>query len=134
MRYLERNAYFDNAKVILIFLVVFGHLIQPFISASSELNTLYLCIYTFHMPAFIFFVLFMFGHFIQPFISASLELNTLYLWIYTFHMPAFIFLAGFFAKGSGNKEYIINLAKKLLIPYILFQLLYTGYYFFIGKE
>src|SRR5690625_864252 len=97
MRYLERNAYFDNAKIILIFLVVFGHLIQPFISASSELNTLY-------------------------------------LWIYTFHMPAFIFLAGFFAKGSGNKEYIINLAKKLLIPYILFQLLYTGYYFFIGKE
>src|SRR5699024_53133 len=97
MRYLERNAYFDNAKVILIFLVVFGHLIQPFISASSELNTLY-------------------------------------LWIYTFHMPAFIFLAGFFAKGSGNKEYIINLAKKLLIPYIFFQLLYTGYYFFIGKE
>lgn len=97
MRYLERNAYFDNAKIILIFLVVFGHLIQPFISASSELNTLY-------------------------------------LWIYTFHMPAFIFLAGFFAKGSGNREYIINLAKKLLIPYILFQLLYTGYYFFIGKE
>lgn len=49
-------------------------------------------------------------------------------------MPAFIFLAGFFAKGSGNKEYIIKLAKKLLIPYIIFQLLYTGYYFFIGKE
>src|SRR5699024_7261075 len=97
MRYLERNAYFDNAKVILRFLVVFGHLIQPFISASSELNTLYLC-------------------------------------IYTCHMPAFIVLAGFYAKGSRNKEYIINLAKKLLIPYIIFQLLYTGYYFFIVKE
>lgn len=97
MRSLERNAYFDNAKIILIFLVVFGHMIQPFIGASSELNTLY-------------------------------------LWIYTFHMPAFIFLAGFFAKGSGNKDYIIKLAKKLLVPYIIFQLLYTGYYFFIGKE
>ncbi|HLR67289.1 acyltransferase family protein [Virgibacillus alimentarius] len=94
---MKRYAYFDNAKLILIFLVVFGHMIQPFIDASHEINTLY-------------------------------------LWIYTFHMPAFIFLAGFFAKGSGNKEYIVNLAKKLLIPYIIFQLLYTGYYFFIGKE
>ncbi|GAA0605728.1 acyltransferase family protein [Virgibacillus siamensis] len=61
-------------------------------------------------------------------------MNTLYLWIYTFHMPAFIFLAGFFAKGSGNWKYIINLAKKLLVPYLIFQLLYTAYYFFIGKE
>src|SRR5699024_4083736 len=97
MKNMKRYAYFDNAKLILIFLVVFGHMIQPFIDASHEINTLY-------------------------------------LWIYTFHMPAFIFLAGFFAKGSGNKEYIVNLAKKLLIPYIIFQLLYTGYYFFIGKE
>jgi len=49
-------------------------------------------------------------------------------------MPAFIFLAGLYAKGSGNRAYIINLAKKLLIPYLIFQLLYTGYYFFIGKN
>lgn len=59
---------------------------------------------------------------------------TLYTWIYTFHMPAFIFLAGFFAKGSGEKDYIMNLAKKLILPYLIFQLVYTGYYFFIGKE
>lgn len=94
---MEREAYFDNAKILLIFLVVFGHMIQPFISGSHNINTLY-------------------------------------IWVYTFHMPAFIFLAGFFAKGSGNRKYIINLAKKLLLPYIIFQLLYTGYYFFIGKE
>lgn len=93
---MERDAYFDNARVLLIFLVVFGHMIQPFVAASHELNTFY-------------------------------------MWIYTFHMPAFIFLAGFFAKGAGNWKYIVNLTKKLLIPYIIFQLLYTGYYFFIGK-
>src|SRR5699024_10344574 len=51
-----------------------------------------------------------------------------------FHMPAFIFLAGFFAKGSGTIQYIVNLAKRLLIPYLIFQLLYTGYYFLIGKN
>lgn len=97
MRGLERNAYFDNAKLVLIFLVVFGHMIQPFTDGSSGINTLY-------------------------------------MWIYTFHMPAFIFLAGFYAKGSGNKTYIVKLAKNLLVPYLIFQLLYTVFYFFIGKD
>ena len=94
---MERNAFFDNAKLVLIFLVVFGHLIQP---AAQD----------------------------------SKWMHTLYIWIYTFHMPAFIFLSGFFAKGAGNKQYIWNLAKKLLLPYLIFQGLYTLFYFFIGKD
>lgn len=94
---MKRNAYFDNAKLLLIFLVVFGHAIQPFVSESNSIGTLY-------------------------------------MWIYTFHMPAFIFLAGFFAKGGGTIRYIANLAKRLLIPYVIFQILYTGYYFIIGKN
>lgn len=94
---MKRNAYFDNAKLFLIFLVVFGHMIQPFTEGSSGVNTLY-------------------------------------LWVYTYSMPAFIFLAGFFAKGSGDKKYIINLAKKLLLPYLIFQALYSGYYLMIGKS
>ncbi|HLR72077.1 MAG TPA: acyltransferase family protein [Pseudogracilibacillus sp.] len=93
---MKRYAYFDNAKLILIFLVVFGHMIQPFISDAKWIHTLY-------------------------------------TWMYTYHMPAFIFLAGFFAKGSGNLQYISKLAKKLIIPYIVFQLIYTSYYFVIGK-
>lgn len=93
---MERNSFFDNAKVILIFLVVFGHMIQPFTEDSKYVHTLY-------------------------------------LWIYTFHMPAFIFLAGFFAKGSGSVNHVLQLMKKLLLPYVIFQLLYTGYYFLIGK-
>ncbi|TXL66589.1 hypothetical protein FHP05_04170 [Cerasibacillus terrae] len=94
---MERYAYFDNVKVLLIFLVVFGHIIQPFTDSSSGIQTLY-------------------------------------TWMYTFHMPAFIFLAGFFAKGSGSITYIKKLAKKLLIPYLIFQAIYTIYYFVIGKE
>lgn len=93
---MERNAFFDNARVILIFLVVFGHMIQPFIGNSNEIHTLY-------------------------------------TWIYMFHMPAFILISGFFAKGAGDKNYILNLVKKLLMPYIIFQVIYTGYYFLIGK-
>ncbi|MBS4193780.1 acyltransferase family protein [Lederbergia citri] len=49
----KRDYYFDNAKFILIFLVVFGHLIQSYIDSNSFFSTLYKLLYTFHMPAFI---------------------------------------------------------------------------------
>ncbi|RDW22322.1 hypothetical protein CWR48_01040 [Oceanobacillus arenosus] len=94
---MKRNAFFDNARVLLIFLVVFGHMLQPLIDGSRGLHTLY-------------------------------------IWIYTFHMPAFVLLSGFFAKGSGDKGYIMKLAKKLLLPYFIFQVLYTLFYFLLGKE
>ncbi len=51
---MKRESYFDNAKAILIFLVVFAHFIEPVISQNWFLNTLFLFIYLFHMPAFIF--------------------------------------------------------------------------------
>src|SRR5699024_254179 len=59
--------------------------------------------------------------------------NTFYMWVYTFHMPAFIFLSGFFAKGSGSIQYISRLAKRLLIPYVIFQIIYTVFYVYVGK-
>lgn len=94
---MKRNPFYDNARVLFIFLVVFGHIIQPFRESSSGFYTLY-------------------------------------MWIYTFHMPAFILLSGFFAKGYGNKDYILNLVKKLLLPYVIFQIVYTLFYFWIGKD
>ncbi|UXR76912.1 MULTISPECIES: acyltransferase family protein [unclassified Staphylococcus] len=50
----ERDAFFDNARAALIFLVVFGHLIQPYTSEQPFLTALYLVIYSFHVPAFLF--------------------------------------------------------------------------------
>ncbi len=94
---MNRMPFFDNARVILIFLVVFGHLIQPF-AVDSQL------------------------------------VNSIYAFIYIFHMPMFIMLAGFFAKGIGEPKYILNLAKKLLLPYLMFQGLYTLLYFLLGRE
>jgi fucose 4-O-acetylase-like acetyltransferase len=49
----KRESYFDNAKFILIFLVVFGHFISPHKEDSEALYSVYNFIYTFHMPAFI---------------------------------------------------------------------------------
>src|SRR5699024_6146078 len=90
---MQRDSFYDNARVGLIFLVVFGHLLQPYTDLSTGSQTLY-----------------------------SL--------IYTFHMPAFILISGFFAKGSSKHNYIKNFIKKLLLPYLIVHLIYTGYFYF----
>ncbi len=48
----ERIVKWDNAKAILIFLVVFGHFLTAFKCVETEY--LYKVIYLFHMPAFVF--------------------------------------------------------------------------------
>nr|WP_017553127.1 acyltransferase family protein [Heyndrickxia coagulans] len=93
----KRNSYFDNAKFILIYLVVLGHLISPF---KTEDNFLF----------------------------------TLYTVIFLFHMPAFILISGYFSKGYRNKGYISKSFKKILIPYFIFQCIYSVYYYYTGEE
>ncbi|WP_240732964.1 acyltransferase family protein [Jeotgalibacillus sp. S-D1] len=93
----KRDYFFDNAKFILIFLVVFGHAIQTYIETDPLLLSVYKT-------------------------------------IYFFHMPAFILVAGYFAKGIHQKGLIRKLVKKLLIPYLIFQLIYTIYYYFLRNE
>jgi len=93
----KRNNFFDNAKFILIFLVVFGHLISPLKEQDGILFTLYTV-------------------------------------IFLFHMPAFILISGYFAKGYKKKGYLLKSVKKILIPYFIFQIIYSIYYYFIGKE
>lgn len=80
----------------------------------------------------IFFVVF--GHFIQSYIQEDKWIFTLYTTIYTFHMPAFILISGFFAKGIHKQGYIQKIAKKLIIPYFIFQGIYSLYYFFIHEQ
>ncbi len=48
----SRSPGFDVLRGLLIFLVVFGHLLEP--QYSEAANFLYLTIYSFHMPAFVF--------------------------------------------------------------------------------
>lgn len=93
----KRNYYFDNAKFILIFLVVFGHLLRAFIEDNE-----------------VFFAL--------------------YKAIYTFHMPAFILISGFFAKGFNEKGYVVKIAKKLILPYIIFQVIYSVFYYYLFQK
>ncbi|MFF5211374.1 acyltransferase family protein [Streptosporangium sp. NPDC000396] len=48
----KRDPYLDNAKFVLIALVVAGHSLVPTLAAHSA-KSAYLFIYTFHMPAFV---------------------------------------------------------------------------------
>lgn len=50
----KRIALWDNLKLFLIFLVVLGHLIGGYYPDTPVFGPIYLIIYTFHMPAFIF--------------------------------------------------------------------------------
>ena len=49
-----RDASLDKAKGLLIFLVVFGHVLERFIGWNGFSKTLLIILYSFHMPAFIF--------------------------------------------------------------------------------
>ncbi|MBM7655044.1 acyltransferase family protein [Neobacillus cucumis] len=93
----KRSKFFDNAKFILIFLVVFGHIISPLKNDNGILFTLYTV-------------------------------------IFLFHMPAFILISGYFAKGFKKKGYLKKAIKKILIPYFIFQIIYSIYYYLIGQE
>lgn len=92
----QREFYYDNAKFLLIFLVVIGHFITSFIGNGI--------------------------------------IEQIYIFIYLFHMPAFILVSGYFAKGIYKPGYLKKVAQKLLIPYLLFQLIYSCYYFALYDE
>lgn len=49
-----RSAYYCNLKLLLIFLVILGHWIEPEIGSSAVLYRVYRTIYLFHMPLFAF--------------------------------------------------------------------------------
>ncbi len=66
-----RLYYFDNAKFILIFLVVLAHAISPLKSQFPFCHVLWTLINTFHMPAFIFIS----GYFAKSYIAKDNSLK-----------------------------------------------------------
>lgn len=83
---------------------------------------------------FILIVFVVFGHLLRTFIHENEIIYSLYKVIYTFHMPAFILVSGFFAKGFRKKGYVIKIAKKLILPYLVFQTIYSFFYYFLYQE
>jgi len=118
----QRNYKIDNAKFILITLVVFGHLLEK-MSAISLLNGLYRFIYVFHMPLFVFL--------------SGLVANAVFTpkdgqkWLATLVIPYLVFQAIniFLFKDSFNYQvtyqswtlwYLVSLATwRLVLPAIM---------------
>ena len=52
---MKRDYQIDNIKGLLILLVVFGHSLELVRINSGVANFMYIFIYTFHMPVFVFY-------------------------------------------------------------------------------
>ncbi|NMM62615.1 acyltransferase family protein [Clostridium sp. P21] len=92
----HRNYYFDNLKLLLIILVVMGHVIEPLIGSYKNVKELY-------------------------------------MFIYSFHMPLFIFVSGYFSKNVNDTKKFFPKINKIIVPYIIFQLLYSIFNIYVLK-
>lgn len=71
-------------------------------------------------------VLVVLGHAIQRLSYDSDIAAALYLTLYAFHMPAFAIISGYFSKsGSPTKTQMARIVTDILIPYLIFELLWT---------
>ena len=67
-------------------------------------------------------------------INSSAILNYVTKYIYSFHMPLFVFISGAIyyylrqknGKYNNGKNFIMNKAKRLLIPYVIFGVFYVA--------
>lgn len=71
------------------------------------------------------------GHFIELSYRNNDFLYTVKWLIVSFHMPAFIFISGYFSKRDLPLKTLI---QKLLIPYLVYELLYYTLYTFIIEK
>lgn len=83
----------------------------------------------FYNVKFILIFLVVLGHIISPFKGGDKVLFTSYSVIFLFHMPAFILISGFFSKGFRKKGYLAASFRKILLPYFIFQVLYSFFYY-----
>lgn len=84
----KRNFFLDNAKFFLILLVVFGHLLQPITKYNRWIYELYLLIYSFHMPAFIYIS----GYFSKSFLEKDQPIKDSF---YKLIIPYIVFQWGY---------------------------------------
>lgn len=78
-------------------------------------NARYICI-----------VLVVLGHAIQRLIYDSDIAFAFYLALYAFHMPAFAIISGYFSKSSSpTKTQMARVITDILVPYVIFELLWT---------
>ncbi|MDP4097237.1 acyltransferase family protein [Paenibacillus sp. P96] len=83
---------------------------------------------------FVLIALVVTGHLIEP-LSGEPFLRPLYLFIYAFHIPLFVLVSGYFSKNLSSGEYTNKVISKLVIPYFIFETLYSLFdYYVLGEQ
>lgn len=87
--------------------------------------------YYFDNVKFILILLVVVGHAIEPLVNTNLNLKAVYIFIYTFHMPLFILVSGYFAKNITADHYFLKTVRRILVPYLIFQVFYFLFFRFV---
>ncbi len=115
----KRDSYFDNVKSVAIFLVVIGHFAEVVLSEWQVFSSIFLFLYSFHMPLFIFIT----GYFAKSAINSgnkqrvykrSFEFFTLYL------IMEMTFLTVKYLLGNHSPKFDVLSEKS--VPWYLFSI------------
>lgn len=119
----ERDFLFDNYKVLLIFLVVVGHFIEPAYGNNGLINALKWMIVSFHMPAFIFIS----GYFSKRDLPVSVSVRKLFVPYLIYEVIYYLFYTFIIQKETGlylarpkfSLWYLLALfAWRIITPYV----------------
>lgn len=78
-------------------------------------------------------ILVVMGHVIEPLIDSNKNIKATYMFIYAFHMPLFVFVSGYFSKNINDNKKFFSKINNILVPYIIFQLLYSIFNIYVLK-
>ncbi|MEU8248218.1 acyltransferase family protein [Nonomuraea sp. NPDC048916] len=113
----KRDPYLDNVKFILIALVVIGHSLVPTLSADSA-KTLYIFVYTFHMPLFVLIS----GYLSRNFWNSNAKTNKL---VDTFLVPYVIVEVGYAAlRFALGQKWSLTIIDPAWLNWYLLALLF----------
>lgn len=108
----QRVAYWDNIKFVIITAVVIGHFADYFVSDFPTFKSIYLFIYAFHMPLFIF-------------ISGLFHSDKLIKQKWLFFVSVGLFqkiVLALFSRVSGEIDVSFNLLRDSYTPWFMFVL------------
>ena len=60
--------------------------------------------------------------------------SVLRMWIFSFHMPLFFIISGYFFRPKHPYEYIKKTFKQLIVPYILYSVIFIIFDIFIFRD
>lgn len=72
------------------------------------------------------------GHLLGQTLGTAPGARTAYTAIYLFHMPAFALLSGALSAQSVDSRRATGLIRNLLLPYLIFQVIYVLYFDVVG--